>query len=266
MDLGISPIFSAMVNEARKSIRIMASYKINFLFGMVAIAISFLGISYVVGGGKPNPDVMASMLVGYLLWYYVTMIVDDMGATLIDEARAGTLEQMFISPNPIGFTFVGRVLGHLFLSSIQLLFVGGILIWSLKLPFQWSLDAIPVAMIALFGLFGFGFMLGGVSLIFKQVTSMLWVISNGLLFLNGSLVPAEQFPAWLLLIARILPSTIGISVLRSMLLNRLTISDVWNNGSLPLLLLHSTAYLVVGWLMLQWCIGYVKRHGTLGHY
>jgi ABC-2 type transport system permease protein len=259
-------IFTATVSETRKEIFLLATYKAEILFGLVATAISFLGISYVIGDGKPSPERMASTLVGYLIWYYVTLITENMGESLIAESKTGTLEQMFISPIPIGFILIGRILANLLTTSLQLLLVGSVITVAFKLPLQGRIDAIPVGIIALLGLFGFGFMLGGIALIFKQVGTLTRVITSILIFLNGALVPIDQFPVWLLTIARILPSTVGISVMRSILLDNLTLSEVWNNGSLPLLIIHSAVYLITGWLVLQWCIRVVKRQGTVGQY
>src|SRR5258708_12992931 len=109
-------------------------------------------------------------------------------------------------------------------------------------------------MIALSGVFGFGFMLGGLALIFKQISSLKNIVVNILIFLNGALVPIDQFPPWLLTISQILPSTLGISVLRSVLLKGLSLPDVWNDGSLPLLSIHSAIYLLAGSIFLHGCI------------
>jgi ABC-2 type transport system permease protein len=262
----LSAISIATLNETRKSILLMLAYKSNLVFGIVSIILSFLGISYVISDGKPTPFRIASSLVGYLIWYYVMLITANMGESLLSESSSGTLEQMFISPVPIGFILIGRILGNLVVSSIQLVTVGVILISGFNLPIRWSLDAIPVAFITVLGLFGFGFMLGGIALIFKQISSITAIVNYVLVFLNGALVPIEQFPSWLLLIARILPSTLGITVMRNILLNGMTLRDVWSNGSLPLLTIHSAVYLISGWIILNWCIGVAKKQGTLGQY
>src|SRR5258708_2552055 len=213
----------ATFNETRKGILLIWTYKANLFFGLITIAITFLGVTFVMGNGKPSPELMASTLVGYLTWHYVLLITENMGESLISESSTGTLEQMFISPIPIGFILIGRVLANLIISSVQLLLVGIILVSVLHLPIQWRIDAIPVAIIALSGLLGFGFMLGGLALIFKQISSLKNIVVNILIFLNGALVPIDQFPLWLLTISQILPSTLGISVLRSVLLKGLSL-------------------------------------------
>lgn len=259
-------IASATLNETRKGILLLLAYKVNTFFTIVTIILSFLGICYVLGDGNPSPQKIATTLVGYLIWYYVILINENMGENLMSEARYGTLEQMFISPIPIGFILIGRVLSNLILSSLQLGIVGVVLISSLNLPIYWQWDAIPVAIIALLGLFGFGFMLGGLVLIFKQLDSVTAIVNYVLVFLNGALVSIEQFPAWLIFFVRLLPSTLGISAMRSVLLYGVSLRQLWDNGTLPWLTIHSLVYLIGGWLILNWCIRIVKQQGTLGQY
>ena len=86
------------------------------------------------------------------------------------------------------------------------------------------------------------------------------------LFLNGALVPIDRFPVWLQAFAKLLPSTQGIIVLRNVLIEGRSLPEVWQDGSLVMLLVHSTVYFVGGWLVLKWCERIAKQQGTLGQY
>lgn len=259
-------IVIATLGEMRKNTLILWSYRANLLFSLISIIIAFIGVSFIIDVGKPNPEHMASTLLGFLLWYYVTLITENMGQNLVDEAQAGTLEQMFISPVPINFILIGRVLANLIISSVQMAVVGGVLIVVMRIPLDWHWSALPVLVIALGGLFGFGFMLAGLGLVFKQAHSMAATVNSVLLVLNGALVPLEQFPAWLLPIAQILPTTLAIAVLRRILLQGASLDQVWRDGSLPLLIMHSAIFLIGGWLVLRRCVIAAKKQGTLGQY
>ncbi len=256
----------ALFNETRKGLLIIWAYKINFLGSVLAMAIAFVGISFMIGNGQLDRSRMAWTLLGYLMWNYVLVITGDMGENLMIEAEAGTLEQMFISPIPFSLILVGRSLANMIISFIQILLIGAILIALMDIPLTWSWDALPVIIISIVGLFGLGVMLAGLTLIFKRIYSAANIINNVLVFVNGALIPIEQFPAWMVAIADVLPTTLGISVLRSVLLNNATLIEVWNNGSLPLLIVHSTAYLVAGLAVLQWCKRVARRQGILGQY
>ncbi len=262
----VSTLFIALVNETRKGLLIQWAYRANVLSNVVALSITFVGVSFIIDNGQLNPARMASTLLGYLMWYYVMLLIGDMSESLTDEAKVGTLEQMFITPVPISVVLIGRSVADLVLATIQVLLIGGALIVVLQIPLTWRLDALPVILIACAGMFGMGFMLAGLTLVYKQIYAAATVMTNVLIFMNGALAPISQFPPWLIVIAKILPSTLGIAVLRSVLLNGASLVDVWEDGSLPLLILHSAAYFVVGWLVLRFCTGIAKRQGSLGAY
>ncbi|MBZ0308136.1 MAG: ABC transporter permease, partial [Anaerolineae bacterium] len=89
-------------------------------------------------------------------------------------------------------------------------------------------------------------------------------IQYGLMFLNGSLVSVDKFPGWLETATRLLPGTQGILTLRAALLEKQSFEALWIN--LLLLILHSTVYFIVGWLVYKIGERYARQHGTLGQY
>jgi len=87
-----------------------------------------------------------------------------------------------------------------------------------------------------------------------------------LLFLTGSLLPVSHFPNWLADIAKTLPITQGIIVLRNIELNGQSLATTWANGSLLWLIVHSAIYLSTGWIIFKWCERIAKRQGSLSQY
>ena len=85
------------------------------------------------------------------------------------------------------------------------------------------------------GLFGFGYAIGGLTLVFKQISSVSGLVTNMLLFLNGTLLPVHHFPAWLETIAVFLPTTQGIIVLRKVVIDGASLTAVWQDGSMVFL-------------------------------
>jgi ABC-2 type transport system permease protein len=67
-------------------------------------------------------------------------------------------------------------------------------------------------------------------------------------------------------VANTLPTTLGISALRALMIDGRPLSRLWTDGTLAGLALHSTVYLFAGWLTFRWCEQHARRHGTLGHY
>ena len=93
------------------------------------------------------------------------------GGDLVGEAQAGTLEQMYMTPAPTEILVLGRVFATLITTTVMVFLTGIalILILGLNIPVRWQ--AFPVMGLTLAGLFGFALMLGGATLIFKQIRS-----------------------------------------------------------------------------------------------
>jgi len=108
--------------------------------------------------------------------------------------------------------------------------------------------------------------LTGAALVFKQIGALADLMQNILLFLSGSLVPVAHFPGWLAAVARTLPITQGIIVLREVVLDGQSLPATWMNGSLVWLTVHSVLYCCGGWLVFKLCERVAKQQGSLGQY
>jgi ABC-2 type transport system permease protein len=86
------------------------------------------------------------------------------------------------------------------------------------------------------------------------------------MFLNGSILPVENLPGWLEPVARVMPGTQGIIVLRCVTLEGLSLADTWTDGSLRWLVLHSVLFFAAGWAVYWVGERYARRRGTLGQY
>lgn len=256
----------AMGNETYKRLLIIWDYKFDVLAQLIMIGVIFIGASYFMGGGQFDPGQLGALFVGYIVWFYARIVITHTSADLAGETQAGTLEQMYITPVPTELLILGRMLATLISTTLMVVLtgLGLVLLLHIQLPLRW--DGLPVLLLTMVGLFGFTLMLSGAALVFKQVELLADFTQNALLFLTGALLPVSRFPVWLADVAKTLPITQGIVVLRSVLLNGLSLSAVWANGSLILLLVHSTVYLCAGWLIFKWCEHIARKQGTLSQY
>ena len=256
----------ATVNETRKNVLVIMSYRFNLLAELLTLFFVYTGVMFMIGDGKFDPVRMAPTLLGYLVWYYALIAIGNMSYGLAEETQTGTLEQMYMSPAPTGMLLLGRSLATFIWSTGQILLLGLIIVVLLNIQIPLRAEGLVPFAFTMIGLFGFGFMIGGATLVFKHVQALSNLIQNLLLFLNGSILPVDKFPHWLELIARALPSTQGIIVLRNVVLNGQSLSDTWADGSLPFLVIHSLVYFVGGLLIFKYCEGIARRRGSLGQY
>lgn len=256
----------AMFNETYKRFLIIWDYRFNVLTQVVLVAIIFMGASFLLGNGKFDAIQLTTLFIGYIMWLYARVVITSTSGDLLGEAQAGTLEQMYMSPAPAEVLLIGRMFAMLLSTTIMVLLTAILLILLLHInvPLRW--EAIPVILLTLAGLSGFTLILGGATLLFKQTEALADLIQNLLLFLTGSLLPIDRFPNWLAVIAKTLPMTQGINVLRNVVQNNQSLLSAWNDYSLILLITHSFAYLCVGWIVFKWCEKLVKKQGTLSHY
>ena len=171
-----------------------------------------------------------------------------------------------MSPTPIGIILLGRVFANFLISTAQLLIQGTalLLLLNVRLPMRW--EALPVLGITLVGVFGFGFMLAGATLVFKQIESLANLFQNVLMFFNGMLLPLDAMPGWLASIARTMPTTQGVYVLQRLLLDGESLMSMWQDASLIWLIVHSMVYFTIGWLVFSSCERIAKTRGSLGQY
>ncbi len=257
---------TVLLNECYKRIIILWSYRFNFLLEMFMMGFLFVGISFFISGGSPAPAQMAPALLGYLTWFYAAYAISDMSHGIREETQTGTLEQMYMSPLPSGLLLAGRSVASLLVSSAMIVLIGGTLMLLLGIRIPVRLEGLPVFALTISGLYGFAFLLGGATLIFKQVNAMSNLLTNMLLFLNGSFLTVERMPNWMENAARSLPTTQGIDVLRRVVLDGLPLSAVWQDGSLVWLTVHSVFFLLAGWVVFLWSERAARTRGLLGQY
>ena len=262
----MSSVLSVIFNETYKRLLIIRTYKFDMLMQLVTVGLIFLGASFLLQGGQFNPSQSASILLGYVVWFYARIVIMSTSGDLVGEAQAGTLEQMYMSPIAPGLLLLGRMFALLvsttFLVILPTLCIT--LLLGIHIPLRW--EGIPVLLITLAGLFGFTLILSGAALVFKQISELADLVQNTLLFLTGSLLPISRFPTWLAAIAKTLPITQGIIVLRNVVLNGQSLSSSWSDQSLVWLLVHSTIYISAGWIIFKWCEHFARKQGSLGQY
>jgi ABC-2 type transport system permease protein len=256
----------AILGETRKGLLTTWTYRANAVVTIFTLGCTFIGIGFLMGGGDIDPEELASTFLGYLVWFYALMAIGDVAWGLRGEIQTGTLEQMSMSPAPVGLLLLGRSLANFIVSTAQVLLIGEgmFLLLGIRIPMRW--EGLPVLALTLAGIYGAGFIVAGATLVYKQFESFANLMQNGLLFLSGALLPVEAMPEWLAAIARTLPSTQGIVVLRRVVLDGQSLASVWQDGSLIWLIVHSAIYLTVGCLFFSVCEQIAKKQGSLGQY
>ena len=256
----------AMWSEMRKDLLVELSYRLDLILSFVLWILIFLGSVLLVGGGQITPALLASAALGFVLTSYAGDIMQYMTSHVEAAARAGTLEQLYLSIVPARVLMLAKMMGSLIISTVSLLLSGVVLMafTEFRLAFKW--EAIPVVILTWLGLFGFGYIVAGGTLLFKQIGSASSLLTGMLYFVNGTYIPLETLSPTLSILGRLLPAGQGIIVLRAIVLEGRTLGDVLGDGSAVFLIVHSTILFALGWQIFRWAETIAKQRGSLGQY
>lgn len=262
---GLSHVMS-IAAEIWKGLQLMWTFKFNVVTEVVGLFMVFLGINFFIGNGAFDSGDLAFTLVGFCIWTYSITAISNMSYALREEQQQGTIEQMFMSSTSFAALLLGRTLSNFVWTTAIILLGGGTitLAFGLDLGLNWRL--VPVLGLTMFGLYGLGFVIAGLTMLFKNILSFANLTQNVLLFLNGAIVPVTVFPAWMTAVTRALPSTLSIEVARLVTLDDLTLAAVWADGLLPLLVLHSLIWFVLGLSLYLVAERIARRKGLLGQF
>ncbi|MCY7285568.1 MAG: ABC transporter permease [Cyanobacteria bacterium CAN_BIN43] len=250
--------------ELKRSWIILSRYATETIGGIIATTFVFYGLflssRYIAGPGIALGDRLDSVIVGYILWTLMLFIMGDVAGGLQDEARTGTLEQMFLTPYGAARVFVIRAIGSL---SIQLtlnvvIVVAIILITGSKLEFP--LILVPPFITALLGAYGLAFTVGSLTLVFKQVRQVQSVLQFGLLLLLAA--PTETWTGSLRLVGWLMPIAPGAGLLRDVMARGLELDAM----RMAIASVNGLFYFTMGVLLFGWAERLTKRQGRLGGY
>ncbi len=250
--------------EFKRSLLMLRRYPMEMFGELVVITLIFyglfLGARYVAGPAAQFGERLDALVVGYVLWTLTIFAIGDLSWGLMNEAREGTLEQVFLSPfGPIR-VYLARNLAGLF---VTLLFNGvvlGLLLALTGARLRFAPAALWPLLAALLAAYGLGYMLGALALYFKRIQAFLNLFQFVMLFLI--VTPFEEFTGAGRLVGLALPVAPGAGVLRD-LLARGAAPDA---GALAVALVNGAVYLALGMALFAQAVRLTKRRGLLGGY
>lgn len=254
-----------LYNEIHKGLRLNWYYKFNALSEFVNHGFTFIGTLFLMNFGQIAHDQISSALLGYIFYVYALEILNSSQNFML-ERKSGTLEQMYMSPEPSAIIFLGNMFATIIWNSIMIGSLTLILLFIFNVSIPFTFTAVPIFLLTITGLLGVGLGIAGIALIYKNIHGTINLTTNILFYVNGAMLPIEHFPEWLQNIANMLPTTQGIIVMREIVLEGQTVQETWHNGSLPMLIVHSSLYFLGGLLLFNFFERRAKQLGTVGQY
>lgn len=240
-----------LIRYLPNTIALLLTFYIIFL-GM------FLGIQVI---GDPNAQDLniQYVIVNYIFWFLTMMVVSNVGWQITNEAMRGTLEQLAMSPMGIWKIMTTRLIASTILHSIIIIIL---LYLSMLTTGQWlNIDLItilPILMMTLISMFGVGYIIAGISILFKQVEAFLQILQfilAGLTFVPLSVAPFLAY----------FPIVKGVDLVRNVMIDHVTISEI-NGTDFGVLICNSVIYFVIGLAFFLLCERIAMKRGLLAHY
>ena len=254
--------FFIFKGELRRTIEEAKNYRLQTISNVVSTAIFFLGFSFAV-----PPDMRGSnlfLLISMLLWYFSLEIINQMSHYILEEKYFGTIEKIFLSPFGPVIVLSFRALSSLILSSgiVIVMFFGLSLAIGIS-PFAITLPMLATCLVTLAGLYGFGLMLAGLTIINSRTSSISSIVTYILLFISGMLIPLQEFPPILGAIARFFPLTNGIEMLRTITSENLDVISVLLHPNSIFGIAYSVLSIVAGFVIFRSAVRRAKTKGII---
>jgi ABC-2 type transport system permease protein len=210
-------IFKTIKAEFGKYLIEFRTYYPDQIVSLVVTYILFAGFFL---GFRNTGNLSEGFYIGFLCWYFASNIISESSVSISFEKQAGTFEQLLLKPVNIEFLCLIKTFIWLIFSSIQVVFL--LLLVKLTLPIQLKFDIriIPILLITLIGLSGFGLFLAALTLRYTKTASFESIISYFLLFFTGTIINVNAMPKIFQIVSKSLPLTQGIMISTNILENR----------------------------------------------
>ncbi len=268
--------WSATKMIAQKNLRIAIRYPTNiFIWGLVPIlwVAPFLFTMTAISGADSTHFAEVSgydsfvrfVVIGWFVYQYVDNSIWGIGNTFRWEQFSGTLEPLFIAPVPRISILLGGALSDSVTTTISaiILLVTSMILFDVSYVVTWLLPMMVILLLMLFALFGFGFMLAGLIIVFKDPSVLSQLVDMVVYIVSPIYYPVKVLPRYAQFISYLMPATIAIIVIRELAITGTfdPISYLWGIvGLLGLLVL----FWGLGLASFRYAERWTKERGSMG--
>ena len=245
----------------RREVVIFLRYPANAV-GLVIVNLLFFSVIFVGGtmlAGEAMADSIEGIIVGYLLWMMATTSYQGVVRDVQSEASWGTLERHFITPFGFPMVMASKAVAKLVFTFLYatVILVAMLLITRTMLYID-VVTVVPILLLALASVFGVGFAMAGVTVLYKNISSWTGLVN----FAIVGLVAAPEFElGW----TTVLPLVQGSAMLQLAMRDGVRL---WQFDPVHLLVLAvaGVGYLLLGYVVFHRCQQRARKLGTLGDY
>jgi ABC-2 type transport system permease protein len=238
------------------------------VYGVVnTLAVTFIAQQLadegVVRGDEANALVLF-LLIGTLVWAYLSAILDDISLVVTWERWEGTIEHTLMAPVPR----VAHLIGTAVFGVLHAL-VRTTAVMAISLPFfdvdlsgaDW-LTAIVVLLVGSLSLIGLGILAGVLPLIYPERGEQLsFMVQASVLLVSGVYYSVDVLPGWLQALSWLSPATYLLDGVRAAIIDGAGVTDV--AGELAALVVFAVVLIPLSIVVFGVAERWAKRTGRL---
>lgn len=264
-----------------KNIIHMSRYKFDLLFWAVmpvmwVTPLILQGIAFVGGTTSQNfaeltgsEDFLSFIVVGTILFMFVSTALWGAGNAIRWEQESGTLEVLWTTPTSRVDILIGTSISETIWASINILIQFTIISVFLQIHLLWQglILSVGVLILTIVGLYGFGVLMAGIIIVFKEPGTLTEMIETGMHLITPVRYSLQALPGWIRVISLTIPFTLGLSVIR-----KLTMPETIMYPALePMIFIISLVILdivlwMIGVLLFTKMEEFSREKGSLGAY
>jgi len=252
----------AFANEAGKGLRLMWRRRAITITAVLLNGFMYLMIQFFIGGGHLVLPVLALTLPALFAYVSAATAALQGSGGITEEVNGGTLEQSHLSPARPVLLIAGRLAAL----AVEGLVPAAVLALAFGLGYRphWVIrpDAlVPLALIVADAL-GYGLLMTALTLRVASIGAVVHVFNMAVMFFGGMFIPITLFPHGVEIVARFVPTALGVEALNTTLAGR-GLSAAWSDGSLPWLLVHVAGLAALAWGTYLYTLRRARREGGL---
>ncbi|MFW6048900.1 MAG: ABC transporter permease [Candidatus Bipolaricaulota bacterium] len=231
-----------------------------------SLAVTFIGagMEEISGQAMDSDYLILYLLVGTLVWSYLSVVFNSISEMISWERWEGTIEYTFMAPVRRFTHMIGTTLFAVFYGILRTLVILGaiVLFFNISLSNANLGGAIMTLLVGSISFIGFGVLASILPLLFPERGSqMAHIVQALLLLVSGVYYPVETLPDWMQTVAVFSPATYVLEGMRQALLEGESLGGLWPNLWPPLVI--GAACIPIGLLIFSRAEKYVKYSGRL---
>jgi ABC-2 type transport system permease protein len=200
------------------------------LVWLVYGAVNTLAITFIakqvdqagLAGGQSVQSLVLFLLLGTLVWAYLSAVLDDISLVVTWERWEGTIEHTLMAPVPRYLHLIGMAVFGMLHAIVRTL-----LIFAIALPFfdvsfaqaNWPAAAMVVA-VGSISIAGLGILAGVLPLLYpERGTQMSFMVQAAVLLVSGVYYSVDVLPGWLQVFSVISPATYILDGIRGAIID-----------------------------------------------